>query len=126
MFPALVVALIIWHCCCICSGLFSRNWRDTEMLRITINDSTTEQKWTLQGSLSGPWVALLQLHWRSKRNSRQGKNCLIDLSDLTFVDRCGEKVLRAMKKEGAQFVGCRVYTKGVLESSVRRHKEFVS
>ncbi len=96
------------------------------MLRITINDSTTEQKWTLQGSLSGPWVALLHLNWRSQRKTRQGKNCVIDLSELTFVDRCGEKVLRAMKKEGAQFTGCRVYTKSVLESSVHRGKEFVS
>jgi anti-anti-sigma regulatory factor len=98
----------------------------TQMLRITINDSETEQKWTLQGSLSGPWVALLQFNWRSKRNSRQGKNCVIDLADLTFVDRCGEKVLRTMKKEGARFIGCRVYTKSVLESSVHRRKEFVS
>ncbi len=126
MFPSFVVALIVWHGCCTCRESFSRNWRDTEMLRITINDLTTEQKWMLQGSLSGPWVALLQLNWKSKRKSRQGKNCVIDLSELTFVDRYGEKVLRAMKKEGAQFIGCRVYTKGVLESSVRRRKEFVS
>lgn len=100
--------------------------QNTDMLRITITDSPTEQKWTLQGSLSGPWIALLKLNWRSKRNSRQGKSCVVDLSDLTFVDRCGEKILRAMQKEGAQFTGCRVYTKGVLESSVHRRKEFVS
>ena len=95
------------------------------MLRITILDSATEQKWMLQGSLSGPWVALLDQDWRNKRSSREGKKCVIDLSELTFVGLRGEEVLRAMKKEGAQFIGCRMYTKDVLEYTGRR-KEPVS
>jgi hypothetical protein len=35
-------------------------------------------------------------------------------------------VLRAMKREGAQFIGCRMYTKDVLQHSTRQRKEPVS
>jgi ABC-type transporter Mla MlaB component len=98
---------------------------NTEMLKITISDSATEQTWTLQGSLSGPWVALLDGNWKNQEHSRQGKSCVIDVSQLTFVDRSGEQVLRAMKDEGAQFIGCRVYMKDVIEHFERRQKESV-
>jgi hypothetical protein len=84
------------------------------MLRITIDETPTEQKWILQGKLSGPWVALLATKWRLTREARQGRRCVVNLNELTFVDQCGEKALRAMKKEGAELLACGVYTRHVL------------
>jgi hypothetical protein len=38
----------------------------------------------------------------------------VDLNDVTLIDREGEKLLRAMSKEGAHFVANNVYIKHVL------------
>src|SRR4029077_16381825 len=35
------------------------------MLKITITDTATEQRWTLQGRLVAPWVDELKTSWKS-------------------------------------------------------------
>lgn len=85
------------------------------MLRITINDTAAEQKWILQGRLTGPWVEQLSSKWDETRSARQGRRCLVDVRDLTFFDQSGESVLRVMKREGAEFTACGVCIKHVLK-----------
>ena len=86
------------------------------MLRIAINDTASEQRWILQGQLAGPWVPELRSSWDKTQSGRQGRKCVVDLSDVTFIDKSGEKMLRAMMKEGAQFIACGVCAKHVLEN----------
>ena len=40
---------------------------------------------------------------------------MLDLNDVTFIDKSGETLLRAICKKGAQLVASGVYTKHVLE-----------
>ncbi len=64
------------------------------MLRTTILEELTEQRWTLQGRLSGPWVAHLKSNWQ-KSSCKSGKRkCVVDVSGVTFVDLEGERVTR--------------------------------
>ena len=56
------------------------------MLRITIADETSEQRWTLQGRLSGPWVAQLKSNWERSHGKNGNCKCVVDVSDVTFVD----------------------------------------
>ena len=86
------------------------------MLRITITDTASEQRWILQGQLAGPWVAELSSNWKETHSRRQGRTCVVDLSDVTFIDQSAEEVLRAMMAAGAQFIACGVCTKHVLEN----------
>ncbi len=86
------------------------------MLRIAINDTAAEQRWVLQGRLAGPYVAELSANWEKTLSARQGRKCVVDLSDVTFIDKDGEEVLRAMMKGGAQFIACGVCTRHVLET----------
>ena len=91
------------------------------MLRTTILEEFTEQRWTLQGRLSGPWVAYLKTDWQ-KSHCRGGKRkCVVDVSGVTFVDLEGERVLAAMMNDGAEFIATGVYTKHVLEETERKH-----
>lgn len=100
------------------------------MLRIAINDAGSEQRWTLQGQLAGEEAAELNANWEKSQDERRGRKCVVDLSDVTFIDKDGEEVLRTMMKEGAQFIACGVCTRHVLETldrgiHARRHKTAV-
>jgi anti-anti-sigma regulatory factor len=96
------------------------------MLRIAINDTASEQRWRLQGRLAGPWIPELRSNWERTQEGRQGRKCVVDLSDLTFVDERGEEVLKIMMREGAQFIACGVcvrYLLDKLDRALRRHTD---
>lgn len=92
------------------------------MLRITNTDSPNEQRWTLSGQLVGPWAAELWANWERTRISSPEKSRLVDLTDVTFIDEGGEKVLRAIKGEGGQFVARGVDTKYLVAGLEKRRK----
>jgi hypothetical protein len=89
------------------------------MLRITQAQTETEQRWTLCGQLTGPWVAELRACWEHGRHVAAGTqivvNLVVDLSDVTFIDENGEKLLSEMRGEGAEFVAAGVDTKHLLK-----------
>ena len=85
------------------------------MLRITIADTAMEEQWTLQGRLVSPWVNELKASWKKAHNPVQGRRCIVNLDEVTFIDKSGERVLRSMSKQGARFVASDVYIKHVLD-----------
>jgi outer membrane protein TolC len=92
------------------------------MLRITVTDTSAEQKWILQGQLAGPSVFELLSNWRDTRDSRRGRRCVVDLEDVTFIDEGGERALSEMMKQGARPVASGVYTRQVLQELKGRDK----
>jgi hypothetical protein len=92
------------------------------VLKITINETPTEQRWILQGRLVGPWVDELRTSWKKAHVEDCGRTCVVDLGDVTFIDKAGERLLRAISKKGAQLVASGVYTKYVLEKVKSTHK----
>ena len=86
----------------------------TEMLKIINTRTATEQRWILLGQLAGPWVAELKSNWENTRLESHGEKCVVDLTDVTFIDERGEMVLCMMQSEGAEFVARGVDTKQVL------------
>ncbi len=95
------------------------------MLRITINDEHEEQRWTLQGRLSGPWVSQLKSSWEKSHASNGIRKCVVDVSSVTFVDLEGERVLATMVKDGAEFIATGVYTKHILEVLEKRQRHWL-
>jgi anti-anti-sigma regulatory factor len=95
------------------------------VLRITIADEPEEQRWTLQGRLSGPWVAQLKSNWEKSHSQNGNRNCVVDASGVTFVDLDGERVLATMIKDGAQFIASGVYTKHILEILEKRRQRWI-
>ena len=93
------------------------------MLRITILDEASEQRWVLQGRISGPWVAQLRSNWKESTAANGHAKRVVDLNGVTLVDLDGEKVLCAMMKDGAEFVATGVYMKHLVETleKKRRH-----
>ena len=85
------------------------------MLKITMTETPTERKWMVQGHLVGPWVNELRATWKSAHRSQDNRACIIDLNDVTSIDKSGERLLRAMSKKGAQLIAAGMYVKHVVE-----------
>jgi hypothetical protein len=85
------------------------------MLKITMTKTPTEERWILHGRLVGPWVRELQAVWRNTHRADEQQRCVFDLNDVTFVDKGGEKLLRALAKEGVQFEASGIYVRDVVK-----------
>ena len=86
------------------------------MLKITNSATVNEDRWILCGQLAGLWVAELRSNWAQVRDRSRGRRHVIDLSDVISIDEGGERLLRELKDEGAEFVAKGVYTKHLLEN----------
>jgi anti-anti-sigma regulatory factor len=85
------------------------------MLRITITTTAAEERWTLQGRLVAPWVDELKASWKKAHRTAQEQRCIVNLDEVTFIDKSGERMLRSMSNQGAQFVASDVCMKHVLD-----------
>jgi hypothetical protein len=86
------------------------------MLRITVTETTSEQRWILQGRLTGSTIEELITSWRANQRCQSSQSCVVDLNEITSIDRDGEQVLLMMLRDGAKFVATGLYTKHLLES----------
>jgi len=84
------------------------------VLKIIVSDSPKEQRWSLQGRLAGQWVSTLELAWTKGHNEADSRRCLVDLNEVTFIDRSGEAALAEMMRDGAEFIANGLYTKELL------------
>jgi anti-anti-sigma regulatory factor len=90
------------------------------MLKITITNTATEERWTLHGRLVAPWVNELRASWKRAHRTAQGRTSIVNLDEVTFIDKSGERMLRSMSHQGAQFVASDVYVKHVLDRLRRK------
>jgi hypothetical protein len=91
------------------------------MLRISYSQTDSGQQWTLFGQLAGPWVQELRSCWEHARRVAAGSGAVVNLSvvnlsDVTFIDEEGEKLLSEMRSAGVEFVATGVETKHLLQN----------
>jgi anti-anti-sigma regulatory factor len=86
------------------------------MLRITIAETVTEQRWTLEGRLVRPWVSELKSNWARTGTARRERKCVVDLTGVTFIDKSGERALAALFKQGAELIATGCYTQHVVHN----------
>jgi hypothetical protein len=61
------------------------------MLRITIAETLSEQRWTLEGRLVQPWISELKSNWTKTEIARRERKCVVDLTAVTFIDKSGRR-----------------------------------
>ncbi len=86
------------------------------MLKITLTDLPEEQRLSLQGQLVGQWADELKSIWKAARHAGDLRRCIVDLIEVTSIDRNGEAVLAEMMSHGAEFISGDVYTKHLLQN----------
>jgi hypothetical protein len=107
------------------SLLYERK-RNKIMLKISMNETPTEEKWILCGRLTAPWVREFKINWKKNHRSGNGRTCIVDLDQITFIDKSGERFLRHLLKQGAQLMASGVYTRHVLENLAARNNSRMS
>ena len=93
------------------------------MLRITVKEIAAEQRWVLHGRLTKNFVPELVSNWRAAGDRSSSCKRVVDLNEVTVIDKSGEEVLLMMIDEGARFVASGLYTKHLLQSLLegKRH-----
>lgn len=93
------------------------------MFRLTVVDSPSEEKWILQGQLTGEFASELIANWRVSLDRCPNRPRVVDLSDVTLIDKSGEEVLFTMIHQPARFIATGIYTRHLLEELRTRMKE---
>jgi anti-anti-sigma regulatory factor len=86
------------------------------MLRISVTASTREERWILQGRLTKCTVAELVKNWQMPPANSLARHRIVDLTQVTSIDKSGEEVLLIMIRDGAEFVAGGLYTTHLLEA----------
>ena len=74
------------------------------MFRASYSDTAGTQRWSLYGRLAGPWVDELRSCWKQARERAPLARAIVDLEEVTFIDRAGEKLLAEMRGAGAKLI----------------------
>jgi ABC-type transporter Mla MlaB component len=82
----------------------------------TITDLDDEQRWSLQGQLVGEWATELESTWREAHAIVGKRRCIVDLIEVTSIDRNGEAILAEIMSQGAEFISGDVYTEHLLRN----------
>jgi hypothetical protein len=75
------------------------------MLKITRTETPAEEKWILQGRLVGLWVSELRRTWKETHRTDDNLKCIVDLNEVTSIDRKGERLLQTAEAELSKVVG---------------------
>jgi hypothetical protein len=89
------------------------------MLRITVHDNPRALTFQLEGSLSGPWLRVLEECWQGTLARRRRPNLRVDLTGVTFIDAAGKACLAAMHRQGAEFVAPDCLTRAVVAEIIQ-------
>jgi ABC-type transporter Mla MlaB component len=91
------------------------------MLRITVTEHASQQRWLLQGKLVKHTLPELISASNTSRNECPERVRVVDLDEITTIDKDGEQLLRLMIDEGAELVANGLYTKHLVEA-IRSHR----
>ena len=75
------------------------------MLRIITTQRGTTYRLELHGSIAGEWIAVLEQHWREILHTVPSALVTVDLSNVVFIGRDGEELLRRMAESGVKLDG---------------------
>jgi hypothetical protein len=94
--------------------------KEIDVLKITRMETPAEERWILQGRLVELWVSELRRSWKKTHRADDKSRCVVDLNEVTFIDKKGEALLRTMAKQGAQFIATGIYIKHLLQQRCAR------
>ena len=92
------------------------------MLRITVLEDAAEERWILQGRLTKRSTAELVSSWRATTARPVARRRVVDLNEVTSIEKTGEEALSMMVHDGATFVASGVYTCHLLDQLQARRK----
>ena len=93
------------------------------MLKITTHVSDDATRITLEGRLAGPWIGDLERCWREAEQSAGGRQLVVDLTGVTFVEQEGKALLTQMCQAGADLLATGCCMRSIVEDAKTRVRE---
>ena len=84
-------------------------------MRIITKQRGTTYRLELHGTIAGEWIAVLERHWRDISNAVPSAAIAIGLSNVVFIDRDGQELLRRMAERGVKLNGAGLMNRYVIE-----------
>lgn len=85
------------------------------MLKISESSESGQATLQLAGRLAGEWVHELKTACEGAR--AEHRRVLLDLSDVTFVDRVGAVLIRDLQRQGISLINCSPFVTEQLKQS---------
>ncbi|HZT29827.1 MAG TPA: hypothetical protein VFA33_08090 [Bryobacteraceae bacterium] len=67
-----------------------------------LHDSASLFQFQLKGRLEGRWVEELEHAWRTAQSVMEGKELVVDITEMTAADGAGMALLERMRASGAR------------------------
>lgn len=90
------------------------------MFKISIVENHGQQKLVLEGTLVSPWTAEVEKAWRGAASESPDRKPIIDLANVTAINKDGEETLYKLMSQGARFRCVDVFTKHVLKRLAKK------
>ena len=88
------------------------------MMKIQVIELDDRLILEVEGRLAGAFVPELENCWNLARAGRPERRILVDLKNVTCVDRSGRSLLQVMQHEGAGFLRAGIAIQDILEQIV--------
>jgi anti-anti-sigma regulatory factor len=93
------------------------------VLKVTVERGDRVTTLKLEGKLSGPWVDEAAKVWSDVVGDMPGKDVIVDLSGVTFIEEEGKELLGQMLGQGAQLRDGRLMTRYIINQLAQEAKD---
>lgn len=90
------------------------------MFKISIIENHGQQKLVLEGTLVPPWTGEVEKAWGGIVGGVPDRMPVIDLANVTAINKDGEETLYKLMSQGARFRCVDVFTKDVLKRLAKK------
>jgi hypothetical protein len=85
------------------------------MLKITLHDGPEALTFQVEGKLVGAWAKELEQSWKTASSIRNRKALIVDLTETSYIDDEGKRVLGKLFRDGAFFRTAGTMTCAIVE-----------
>ena len=100
--------------------------RAGSMLRITTEKRRGKVFLSVEGKLTGPWVAALEQCWRELHAASPLEKFLVNLCGVSFIDAAGKVLLKEIHRQGGQLLAEGCLNQAVVHEIVASEKKGAS
>jgi anti-anti-sigma regulatory factor len=91
------------------------------MLKISVVESPRRCRLVLEGSLVEPWVGELLREYKKAKEHLDGRELVVDLTNLTAMSGAGEDAILELMEDRARFQ-CGIFAKEVLKKIASKRR----
>src|SRR6266849_4475883 len=97
--------------------------RTESMLRITTEKRRGKIFLSVEGKLTGPWVATLEQCWRELSAASPREKFHVNLCGVSFIDAGGKVLLKEIHRQGGRLIAEGCLNQAIVDEIVAKEKQ---